>query len=381
MGRAAVRPAEPVEQFFQYALLGLLGSGYFALAGSGSLDLPTLIFTGAGLVLRLLMVAGFVHLDIHPRWSTAATLLYFGFYPLDILYISREFIPATVHLVCFLAVARVLTARTNRDYFFVKLSAFLQLLAATLLSAGLNFFVFLVSFVVFGVATFACSEIRRSAQLERRRVIVFRRFHLRLAAMTAVVTLSILVMTAGLFFILPRTARAAFRTLVSERYHLPGFSNEITLGQIGELQQRNTPVMHVKVEAPNDRVAMKWRGAALSQFDGKRWYNPRGPVDIIRLRRGVNPLAPESQRRRRSGDRISYMVRLGPTDSDTLFFAGIPELLQMDDVPVVFRSAGDIYRTRSAILENRTYLAVAHRPEVGPYCRRRGCRTDGAVVQ
>ena len=366
MGRVVARASEPVEQFFQFSLLGLLASGYLALAGSGSLDLPTLVFTAAGLILRFLLIAGVVRLDLDTRWTTAATLLYIGFYPLDVLYISREFIPATVHLICFLAVVRVLTARTNRDYFFVKLIAFLELVAATLLSMSLNFFVFLVLFVIFGVATFACSEIRRSGQLGRRRVVALKRFHGRLAAITALITVSILLMTAGLFFILPRTARAAFRSMVSERYHLPGFSNEITLGQIGELQQRNTPVMHVKVEPPNDRTGMKWRGAALSQFDGKRWYNPRSPVEAIRLRRGINQLASETQRGRRSGDRISYMVRLGPTDSDTLFFAGIPELLQIDDVPVVFRSSGDAYRTGSRTLDGRRYLAVAHRPEVGP---------------
>src|SRR4051794_17992718 len=164
MRHSEVRPGG-VEQFFQYSLLGLLASGFFALAGSGALDIPSLVLTGTGLLLRLLLLTGVIRLDISPRTIAAVTLAYIGFYPLDVLYVSREFIPATVHLICFLAVVRVLTARSDRDYFFVKVIAFLELLAATVLSASVNFFAFLSLFVIFGVATFCSSEIRRSGKV------------------------------------------------------------------------------------------------------------------------------------------------------------------------------------------------------------------------
>jgi protein-glutamine gamma-glutamyltransferase len=361
MGRPLPRATEPVEQFFQFSLLGLLASGYCALAGSGALDLPTLVVTGAGLLLRLLLITGLVRLDIHPRWTTAATLLYIGFYPLDVMYLSREFIPATVHLICFLAVARVLTARTNRDYFFVKLIAFMQLVAATLLSDNLTFFVFLTLFVVFGVATFCCSEIRRASRSPERTVVGVARFHGKLAAVTGAITVGICLMTAGLFFLLPRTARAAFRSFVSERYFLPGFSNEITLGQIGELQQRNTPLMHILVEAPNDKLALKWRGSALSQFDGRRWYNPPGRYDRIPLTGAATFIAGEAQRRR-DGTRVNYQVRVGQIDTDTVFFAGIPELVQMDGLRLLVRGPGDTYRTGFGSAQGRVYWATGHLP-------------------
>src|SRR5882724_249758 len=154
-----------VERFFEFSLLGLLTSGYLAVVGSGYLDLPTTLLTGAGLILRALLVAGVVRLRLSASWINAVTLLYIGFFPLDYLYVSREFIPATVHLLCYLAVLRILSARTNRDYFFVKVIAFLELLAASILSAKLSFFVFLALFLIFGVATFSSSEIRRSSQL------------------------------------------------------------------------------------------------------------------------------------------------------------------------------------------------------------------------
>ena len=88
-------------------------------------------------------------------------------------------------------------------------------------------------------------------------------------------------LTAGMFFVLPRTARAAFQRFAPERYHLPGFSNEVTLGEIGEIKQSSTPVMHVFSQG-DGFLAVRWRGAALTHFDGKRWFNPPAAEERLR---------------------------------------------------------------------------------------------------
>src|SRR5258708_4501408 len=154
-----------VERFFEFSILGLVASGFLALAGSGFLDMPTIVLTAAGLMLRGLLVSGLIRFRLSVAWLNAATLAYIAFSPIDYLYISREFVPTTVHLICYLAVLRILTARSNRDYSFVKVISFLELLAASILSINLSFFLFLALFLFFGVATFCSSEIRRSAQL------------------------------------------------------------------------------------------------------------------------------------------------------------------------------------------------------------------------
>ena len=132
MGATSERalPARPtayaVEQFFQVSLLGLLSSGFLALAFSGYLDAVTIALTSLGLLIRAAAIIGELPwLGLPHAIANALTLAYIGFYPLDYIYVSQEFIPATVHLVCFLSVVRLLSARTNRDYFFVKLLGFL----------------------------------------------------------------------------------------------------------------------------------------------------------------------------------------------------------------------------------------------------------------
>ncbi len=356
--------ARAVDRFFDFSLLGLLASGYFAVAGSGYLDAPTIVLVGAGLVLRALLVAGAARLSLSDRWVTAATVAYIGFYPLDYLYVSGEFIPATVHLVFFVAIARLLTAKTDRDYLYVKVIAFLELLAASILSTNLNFFFFLGLFVLFGVATFASSEIRRSAHHGRRVSRAgLKSFGWRLSALSLVVALGILALTSGMFFVLPRTARAAFRHLAPERFHLPGFSNEVTLGQIGELKQNNMAVMHVRVYSGQGPMDLKWRGAALGHFDGRKWSNPRTERQVLRVESNPLMLADDRQRLRAGGVRIGYEVRVQAVGSDALFFAGIPEAMHIA-APLIIRGAGDSYRVGFGGSDGLHYVAFSYLPRV-----------------
>ena len=184
-------------------------------------------------------MAGLIHFELPPILVTVVTLAYIAFYPVDYFFISHAFIPAAIHLVFFVAVVKIVTGRTNRDYLFLKVIAFLELLAACLVSASLNFFVFLLLFLLLGVATFASSEIRQSRSAgnrrQARRSLASRR---DCWASCSPSPSRILVITAGLFFFLPRTARAAFQHLVSHRYHLAGFSDSRHAGRDRRDQER-----------------------------------------------------------------------------------------------------------------------------------------------
>lgn len=345
MYRSPANPAAAVERFFQFALWGLVVSGYLAVAGSGYLDAPTVMLTGAGLLARALLISGLLRFDISPKLVVALTLAYVGFFPLDYFFLSRAFIQSTVHLVFFLAVIQILTSRTNRDYFFMAMIAFLELLAAAILSTNSNFFLFLALYLLIAMAAFTSSEIRRSMQ--KRPAVArsgLRRFHPRLAALTAIITISILGLTAGLFFMLPRTADAALRRLVSRRFYLPGFSNQVTLGEIGEIKTTSRPVMHVHFADAHAPANLKWRGATLSDFDGRAWFQPAAdphwiPSVAKEAKEGVFPLATDQQRRR-LGRSVNYRISLNGIDSDVLFFAGRPEIVYLKQLMIMGRADG-----------------------------------------
>ena len=330
-----------MDRFFEFSLLGLLTSGYLAVVGSGYLDIPTILLTATALLLRGLLVSGLTRIEIPSKAIAAITLAYMGFYPIDYAYLSKAFLPATVHLVLFIASVKILTAATDRDYFFVKIIAFMELLAACVLSSSFNFSLFLALFLVLGVATFMSSEMRRAVNKFPTVRISGRAAAWRLSGAAFTVSVGILILTTMLFFLLPRTARAALQHIFQHRYHLAGFSNEVNLGQIGEVKKQDTPVMHVRMGAhPDQPMVLRWRGSALAQFDGHRWFNSPARGEVLR---------PDSRGqlwlgtwRRRKG--LSYSVHLNDAAPDgALFFAGTPQSLRID-ASVVVRTPVDSFR-------------------------------------
>ena len=316
----AVNPQLSVERFFQLSLLGLVSSGYLAVAGSGYLDAPTVILTGLGLILRGLIVTGLLRFQIPDRLALIATVAYIGFYPVDYFFLSGAFLESTVHLVFFLAVVKILTARTNRDYLYTAMIAFLEILAAAILSASLNFLLFLALYLLSAIAAFTSAEIRRAMQKPHQIARAgLRRFHPRLAALAIFLSFGIFSLTGGLFFLLPRSANAALSRLVSRRMHLPGFSNEVSLDQIGRIKNDSRAVMHVRPDSKDFPSNLKWRGVALSEFDGRKWSNPPGEDRTIGADR---PFIMVYDRQSPSSRRIIYTVDLNAADSDALFVAG-----------------------------------------------------------
>ena len=321
--RASPASPLPVERFFQFSLLGLLASGYLAVAGSAYLDVPTMILTGGGILLRALLVGGLVRLNLSERTATIAAVAYAAFFPIDYFFLSHDFLSSTVHLVFFLAVMKILTASTNRDNFYIAVIAFLELLAAAILSINFTFFLCLALFLLFAIAALTSGEIRRAMRRAPTTARAgLKHFHSRLAILAAWIALGILTLTAGMFFLLPRTADAALSTLISHRIRVAGYSEHVTLGEIGEFRTSSRAVMHIAIYGNQPMGSAKWRGDVLTDFDGRTWSRPlwtelgdRGSTAI----RGHKSLGTHP------GPQRSYRVEFTDLDSLTLFFAGTPE--------------------------------------------------------
>jgi len=337
IGRA--RPLAAVEHHYQIALLGLVASGYLAIVTGGLLDLPATILTGSALIVRFLLVFGVLRWN-PPEWFEArAGLCYLAFYPIDWYFFSQDKIVATVHLLLFLGTLRLFTAKSPRDFRFVQTLALLQMLAATM-SASVYFLVFLSFFLMFGIATLAGAEVLRSGA--KQPLIVrsgLRSFGWRLMGLTFFIAMTIVLIAGGMFFVLPRSAHAAFQHLAPFRSQFPGLSNVVSLGAIGEIQQSDSPLLHVRMTSPFKPDDLKWRGMVLSQFDGHRWTQVRREAPKIPVERGFAKL----------GDRpprtpwFQYEVRMKDLDSDVLFMAGRPQMAGVG-VPAIYGSSDTGYR-------------------------------------
>src|SRR5215472_8800562 len=364
---ARPEPSLSVERFFDFALLGLAASGFLAVAGSGYLDSPTIAFTAAALLIRALALAEFIPFTIANRMVTVACLAYAGVFLADYLLYSRRLVDSTVHFLFFLAALKILTVSTRRDRFFLAFISFAQLVAGAVLSINLNFFAFLACYLFFAIAALTSGEIRRSLRRAGIKARSGQRgFRPRLAGLATAIAAGILVLTTGLFFLLPRTADAALSRFVARHIFVPGFSNHVVLGQTGKLLLNARPVMHVSSPRPDKLSGVKWRGDALTFFDGRQWTNPNpnwAPIGVYERQGDVN--TPE---KRPPGRYVSYEVRLDIDGAKALFMAGAPQVVSMNYEYLETSETGG-YKLPEHIPEGFSYTVYSlleEPPEVTP---------------
>ncbi|MGA9306521.1 MAG: transglutaminaseTgpA domain-containing protein [Candidatus Sulfotelmatobacter sp.] len=268
-------------------LLVLVGFG--TLASTGGLDLPTMILAGAALALRGYMLATGRSVVISEHWTTPLTIGYFVFYGADYFLISRSFLAATVHLVLFAVVVRTFSLRRDRDYTTLAILAFLMVLASAVLTVDSVFMFFFAVFMLMAVATFILMEMRRSGQASRFQARhssdtqEHRHLAFSLARVTPGLVLMILIGAAAMFFLLPRMSAGYLGGYSFGTDFSTGFSDQVQLGRIGQIQQSDAVVMHIQIDGDRDGThALAWRGVALANFDGKNWSNPRQQYVLYR---------------------------------------------------------------------------------------------------
>ena len=162
MARTDASPAVSVERFFQSSLSGLVASGYLAVAGSGYLDLPTIALTAAALVLRGLLIYGFVRLEISERATTFVTIAYTGVLRSRLFSDLARFSGGDGPPGVLPRGDEDPDGPDPRDHLYTAVIAFLELVAAAILSINFNFFLFLALYLLFAIAALTSGEIRRS---------------------------------------------------------------------------------------------------------------------------------------------------------------------------------------------------------------------------
>lgn len=284
--------------FFEWSLFAMLASGTFALLSSGHIDPLLIVLSGSVLLLRGLKIAGIVKFPI-PALLTAGV-------------------------------------------------ASFELLAAAILSTQLSFFLFLALFVLSATAACISGEIVRSLRRSPAAAQVRPKLmQSRLALMSAVLLGGILLMMVGLFFVLPRTARAAMQRFTPPRYHLSGFGSEVRLGEIGELKRNSTTVMHVRSYTDRSLEGLHWRGSALSHFDGFRWSTPFHREE--RLTVEDDQILLKTVPGTRPGLTLGYAVELSDVAPDAMFFAGIPQTIRIQQRTLYRSPSGTIRAPRLGI--------------------------------
>lgn len=367
--------------------------GFVALMGTNKLDLPSLALVIPALILRgglLLMRKSFI---IPERWTSYLTLFYFPFYAADFFYLSQTFINATVHLVLFIMVIKIFSVRRDRDLLYLTVLSFLMLLAAAVLTVDTLFLMTFSLFILVAISTFVSMEMVRSERemtamavgVPERQEASFQRCLAGIASLLGALTL---LGAALIFFILPRVNTSGYlRNLGAQGSIVTGFSQEVRLGGIGQIQQSSGPVMHVQVLYGKMPQNVKWRGISLAQFDGQRWWNPPEEHRYQGLNNISLDLLQFDQTGFYSSDALlprlpgmRYRVVMEPLGLDLFFLAPIPMKLTGDYRIIEIAPDGAIYNAHH--IQTRTGIQEAENPQaIGVYTAEADTRDPALFVR
>ena len=351
------------EKFFRFISYVAVFWGFVALWVSGTFGiLGTALFVGAfvtawffedlqwqisekmGTVLIVLALPTFYLL-----WKVR----YFGFASSEVM------LPGVLaRMILTLTVIKLLQKKSERDWIFLYLMSFFEILLAAGLSISALYLGSFVAYLLSIVCAVIAFEMRKTARLTAERKDPGHTFFLNDSVESGAVRIrrlptaaALLIFFAGIvgipmFFLLPRVGGAGFGSEQGKVSTSSGFSDTVTLGGIGSIQQNDAVVMRIRMDDnPALRGDTHWRGIALDKFDNLSWSRsakvakqqvPRGDRDLVQIdaasgREGL----------------VTQTIYLEPLDSPVLF--GLSRIVGIQgEFPIVFKdSEGGVSVPRS----------------------------------
>ncbi len=330
-------PALPAERFFRTSLFLLMATSVATLVSTGKLDLFTIIVAPSAVLYKGVRWWRRSPAEIPQRLATRLVVGYLIVFPVDVVFLSRAFVATSsnpalyaallgaIHFLLFVMLIRLYSATTDRDALFLAMLSFAAILASAVLTIDTTFLGLFFLFLLFGVATFVGLEMRSGSkgaiapeidahpEQERRltRALV-------LAALS--VALGAMMIGGALFFFFPRFSAGYLGRTSLQPTLMSGFSDDVELGQIGEIKKNSEVVMRVRTGKPVGYPGLRWRGIALTTFDGKRWYSPdRENVTVPAGLSGWINVQDKAGEQDRTATVLRYTVLLQPIATDTIF--------------------------------------------------------------
>ncbi len=379
---------------FSYATVAV-ATLTLVLAGGLSVALAALLW--------LLMVAAWMLEDtgwqLSERTGLMVVLLSIPLFFIDWKYqqsigepAGRLGVNSLAHLIVFLSAVKLLQAKKDRDWVFLYLISFFEVLLAAGLSFSPVFLATLSLYLLCGLSTIIAFEIQKS-----RRAIAVAETHLlvppdsrifrhprrrdgkrnaeanRLPFVALVLLTLIFVLAMPLFLVAPRAGSAALTRSGGALTNFIGFSENVTLGEIGELKRDNAVVMRVRIEESQPVTDLRWRGVALDEFTGRGWkksFEARHTTEK-KNDKGFFQLGTTEALHQRT----TQTVFLEPIESPVLFAASRPIAIQ-GDFPLLRVDGEGSVQSRRHDFERMIYKALSDttqpdvaslRKDLGPY--------------
>ena len=229
-------------------------------------------------------------------------------------------------------VIRLFSAQRDRDFYFLSVIAFLMVLTAALLTVNSVFLLGFAAFMLMAVVSFILMEMRHISgksgvhPRDSEEGLTYRNMATSLAVVSPVLVICILLGAGGIFFLLPRVSAGYMGAYAPGGEISTGFSDTVELGRIGEIQQSGSVVMHIRIDGDDKgSFDLKWRGVALSNFDGRTWSNHREQEALPERLDGRYVFLPaEGDLYKGPSHPIHYQVLMEPVGMNVFFLAARP---------------------------------------------------------
>jgi transglutaminase-like putative cysteine protease len=316
----------------------LAGLGLLALSFGGELSPLSLGMIALGFVGSFFVEGNFVR---SPAWSRSVTSVVIL---LLVVQAARGFsgqgawLPLAMEFAGWLTISRLCSRRSAQDHQQIAMLAFIQLIAATVLTTDLAYAALFLAFVIVTPWALTLSHLR--AEIERNypvesdarggtdlgRVLSSRRIvGPRFLLWTSLLSLPMLLMTLALFVAFPRVG-LGFVGLSSRRgQHVAGFGNNVELGGFGLIRDDPSVVVRVTTNAAEGGTrplsgVMRLRGTSFDRYDGRSWT--RSPAEPVRM----------------AAIEDYFPLRRMPERGDT----AVKIVLERLDIPVLFLPVGTV---------------------------------------
>jgi hypothetical protein len=351
-----------LEQFFKFISYAAVFCGFLALWISGSFGV-----IGSVLFIGFMTAAWFLEgsrWQVSERVGTALIVLavpvYYFASRLQVLNLGSSGVAIAGvlgQLIITLTAIKLLQKKSDRDWIFLYLMAFFEVLLAAGLSISALYLAVFVLYLLVMVCAVIAFEIRKTSRtvIERTAGMIKqadetdaeRTVSIRRLPGIAVVLITVIVcLGLPLFFFLPRVGSAGFGGSASGVSTRSGFSDTVRLGGIGAIQENDEIVMRARLEnMSGEQSDLYWRGLALDTFDGRSWSrSTRASEFYARGERELIPLDLLSSR----NNLLVQTIYLEPLDTPVLF--GLPKIVGIaTGLQAVQKDAdGDISATRQA---------------------------------
>jgi len=366
------------EKFFKLISYTAVFCGFLSLWASGSFGI-----IGAATFVAVIVAAWFLEgsrWQISERLGTTLIVLALPLYYLASRFQVVDFASNGIQLagtlgrlIITLTGIKLLQKKSDRDWIFLYLMAFFEVLLAAGLSISATYLASLILYLLVMVCAVIAFEIRKTSRtvVDRTQGMIKRDESdpvqeaapaRRLPALAAVLIVAIICLGLPLFFFLPRVGGAGFGGRESGVSTRTGFSDVVRLGGIGTLQQNDEVVMRVRIDGvTGEQGDLYWRGIALDTFDGRSWgRSVQVKEQYARGERDIIPVDLASSR----NSIVEQTIYLEPLDTPVLF--GLPKIVGIrTGMPSVYKDAdGGISSSRAS--ERISYKILSDRAAPSP---------------